>query len=268
MNLEELRTKCFESGFSSSTVSAKICQEIILSKISKCNMNHNITIKGGVLMYELSNDKRRATKDLDLDFIRYSLSDEAIEKFIDKLNCVNDGIEVHIEGNIQELHHQDYKGKRVNIILKDKNNSTISTKLDIGVHNNYNIKQDEYCFRLEAINENAILIVNSKEQIVCEKLKALLKFGIRTTRYKDIFDIYYLINNTNINKEDILNIIDALIINDSTMSQNSIQDIVKDLSVTLNNNIFKRSLTNARNNWLNISVSELINNVINYFNSI
>ncbi len=33
-----------------------------------------------------------------------------------------------------------------------------------------------------------------------EKLKSLLKFGIRTTRYKDIFDIYYLINNTNINK--------------------------------------------------------------------
>ena len=52
------------------------------------------------------------------------------------------------------------------------------------------------------------------------------------------------------------------------MSQNSIQDIVKDLSIILNNNIFKRSLTNARNNWLNISVSELINNVINYFNSI
>ena len=47
--------------------------------------------------------------------------------------------------------------------------------------------------------ENAILIINSKKQIICEKLKSLLRFGIRTTRYKDIFDIYYLINSTTIN---------------------------------------------------------------------
>ena len=37
-------------------------------------MNKNVTIKGGVVMYGLSNDKRRATRDLDLDFIKYSLA--------------------------------------------------------------------------------------------------------------------------------------------------------------------------------------------------
>lgn len=51
------------------------------------------------------------------------LADEAINSFIDILNSVNDGINLYIDGNIQELHHQDYNGKRVNIILKDKNNT-------------------------------------------------------------------------------------------------------------------------------------------------
>ena len=47
-------------------------------------MSKNITIKGGVVMYGLSNDKRRATRDLDLDFIKYSLADESIKLFIGK----------------------------------------------------------------------------------------------------------------------------------------------------------------------------------------
>ena len=117
---------------------------------------------------------------------------------------MNDGIDILIDGEIEELHHQDYNGKRINIILKDENNFSLSSKLDIGVHANFDIKQDDYCFNLESLEESASLIINSKEQIICEKLKPLLRFGIRTTRYKDIFDIYYLINNTDINKDELL----------------------------------------------------------------
>ena len=51
-----------------------MCQDIILIKISQSNLAKNVTIKGGVVMHSLSNDKRRATRDMDLDFIRYSSS--------------------------------------------------------------------------------------------------------------------------------------------------------------------------------------------------
>lgn len=268
MNLEELRRKYLEKGFSLANASAKICQDIILNKISKSKMNKNITIKGGVVMYGLSNDKRRATRDLDLDFIKYSLAEESIRSFIDALNFVNDGIKVYIDGKIQELNHQDYKGKRVNVTLKDENNFNVSAKLDIGVHKDFNIKQEEYCFNLEAINESVTLIINSKEQIICEKLKSLLRFGIRTTRYKDIFDIYFLINNTNISKDDLLNIMNTLIIEDATMRENNIGDIIRNLDTILNNNGFKQSLRDAKNNWLDISINQVINNVIDYFKSI
>lgn len=268
MNLENLRRKYLKIGFTPANASAKICQDIILNKISKSKMNKNVTIKGGVVMYGLSNDKRRATRDLDLDFIKYSLADESIRNFIDTLNSVDDGIKIYIDGDIQELHHQDYKGKRVNVILKDKNNFNVSAKLDIGVHKNFDIRQEEYCFNLEAINESATLVINSKEQIICEKLKSLLRFGIRTTRYKDIFDIYFLINNTNIDKDNLLYMINKLIIEDSTTRESNIGDIIKNLNTILNNNIFKRSLSEARNNWLDISVDRVINNVIDYFNSL
>ncbi len=161
MNLEELRREYIVSGFTLANASAKICQDIILSKISKSEMNNNVTIKGGVVMFGLSNDKRRATRDLDLDFIKYSLSDVAIKKFIDTLNLVSDGVTISIDGDIQELHHQDYNGRRVNITLKDVNGFTVSAKLDIGVHKNFDIKQEEYCFNLDAINETATLIIKN-----------------------------------------------------------------------------------------------------------
>jgi len=46
------------------------------------------TIKDGVVMRSKTNNIRRATQDLDMDFIRYSLANDSIEMFIRKLNCL------------------------------------------------------------------------------------------------------------------------------------------------------------------------------------
>lgn len=183
MNINIIFNNYLSNGYSNLNAISKTCQDIILLQINNSNLNKNVTIKGGVVMYGLSNDKRRATRDLDLD----------------------------------------------------------------------------------AINESATLVINSKEQIVCEKLKSLLRFGIRTTRYKDIFDIYYLINKTDINKDDLLNIMNKLIIEDTVMKENNIHDIIKNLNHTIKNNVFKQSLSDARNNWLDISVDDVIDNVLDYF---
>lgn len=45
------------------------------------------------------------------------------------------------------------------------------------------------------------------------------------------------------------------------MKENSIKDIIKNLNIILNNNIFKQKLFDARNNWINVSIEEVINNV-------
>lgn len=62
---------------------AKVSQDIILFKISKSSLNHNVTIKGGVVMHNISKNKRRATRDIDFDFIKYSLDDYSIKNFIE-----------------------------------------------------------------------------------------------------------------------------------------------------------------------------------------
>lgn len=108
--LNEFIAKTKTEGYNDETAEAKVCQDIILKAISNCSLRNNVTIKGGVVMRSISHNVRRATQDIDIDFIRYSLSDMSIISFISKLNCV-DGLDICIVGQIDELKQQDYHGK-------------------------------------------------------------------------------------------------------------------------------------------------------------
>ena len=163
MNIEETIGNYQRLGYEFEEAESKVCQDIILLKISKSKFSKNITKKGGVVMHSISNDMRRATRDLDLDFIKYSLDDKSIIRFIKTLNDVEDGIKVEVIGKIVPLHHQDYDGKRVNLKIEDNFNNTIQTKLDIGVHKLFDLEQEEYCFSFDLYENSANLLINSME---------------------------------------------------------------------------------------------------------
>lgn len=264
MNIEEMINEYVIRGYDYADASSKVCQDILLLKISNSSFSKHITIKGGVVMHSISKDIRRATRDLDLDFIKYSLEDNSIKNFIDKLNHSNDNIQIAIIGTIKKLHHQDYDGKRVNIQLSDSYGNSINTKLDIGVHKQFDIEQDEYCFCFDIIDKHANLLINSKEQILTEKLKSLLKLGFRSTRYKDLFDFYYLINIAGIDKKKLVNCLDILIYKDITMKENNITDIITRLKQILNSERYYKMLNDPKVNWLDLPINEVIENVIEY----
>ena len=266
MNLNTILTNYVSSGYSGANAMAKTCQDIILRQISKSDLNKNITIKGGVAMMVISKDKRRATQDIDLDFIRYSLEDSAIVEFIKKLN--DDEVKIKIVHPIQKLHHHDYDGKRVIIDISDNHGNTFSTKLDIGIHKDTNIEQDELCFDLNVDSETVLLFANSMEQICVEKIKSLLRFGIVSTRYKDIFDIYYLVNIHSFDKIRFLTYLDKIVFKDSMVEEKTINEVKESIGDVLSNNRFKRRINMAGNNWLEMPVDDVINNIIDYLSSL
>ena len=268
MNIYELTQEYIKLGYQEDDIASKVAQDIILLKIGKSKYAKNITIKGGVVMHNISKDLRRATRDMDLDFIKYSLEDKSIYNFINELNNVNDNIEISIEGSPTKLHHQDYDGKRVYVILKDKYGESIRTKLDIGVHKYFDIVQDEYLFDFNILGDSVSLLINSNEQIIVEKLKSLLKFGITSTRFKDIFDSYYLINNQEVDRKKLLSYIELLIYKDETIKQNNYDELMKRLTSVLNSKQYKSRLNHANSNWLEIPVDKVIKNVLKYFNSL
>lgn len=264
MNLEDAVRKYAEDNYDLIDARSKVAQDIILSKISKSRFKNNITIKGGVVMHSISNSVRRATRDIDLDFIKYSLEDASIKEFINKLNSVNDSVAVQIIGKIEELHHQDYNGKRVYIKLIDNNNYEIDTKLDMGVHKLFELKQDDYYFNLDGIADGVSLFINSPEQIYVEKLKSLLKLGFRSTRYKDLFDFYYLINYDKLDSKKLLKTFKVIIFDDNSMKESTIEDIYFRLKSIFKSNVYRSNLADPKNNWLDIPINDAIDSVLNY----
>ena len=264
MNIKDAILFYQNKGYEYADAESKVSQDIVLSKIWNSKYKNNITIKGGVVMYNISNNIRRATRDLDIDFIKYSLEDESIRNFIYSLNNDKDNIKIEIVGNIASLHHQDYDGKRVLIKISDKYGNSINTKLDIGVHKLFELEQEEYYFDLSLINKQINLLINSKEQIFVEKLKSLLKLGFVSTRYKDIFDFYYLVNISKLNKNKLLKNIEILIFNDDKMRENNIEDILNRLSKTLKSSRYINHLNDPVVNWLDIPIEDAINSLLKY----
>lgn len=199
INLNDMIEAEIEKGYGDTNAQAKVWQDIILKAISNSSLSRKVTIKGGVVMRSKTGNIRRATQDMDIDFIRYSLADEAINIFVEKLNTL-DGIRIERYGNIQELKQQDYSGKRVYVKIIDSFGNSIISKLDLGVHNRLDIEQEEYSFDIALDEEGTSLLINSNEQMFCEKLRSLLRFGTFSTRYKDIFDMYFLKNKVDIVK--------------------------------------------------------------------
>ena len=268
MYIYELVNKYVAAGYSEEDAIPKVAQDIILLKIGNSKYNKNITVKGGVVMHNISKNMRRATRDMDIDFIKYSLEDKSILNFIKELNNTNDGIKIKVTEKIESLHHQDYNGKRVYIQLTDKKKYSINSKLDIGVHKYFDMEQDEYYFDFNIIDESVSLLINSKEQIIVEKLKSLLKFGITSTRFKDIFDFYYLINNEKLDKDKLIKYIDILIFQDENMRENTLEDVNRRLTNILNNRRFQSRINTANNNWLEIPIKDVIDNVLEYFDGL
>jgi hypothetical protein len=265
MNLESIRQSYIAQGLSPLDASARTCQDVLLELIARSSQARNVTIKGGVVMQHLSNTNRRATQDLDFDFIKYSISDDAIREFIRKLDTSSSDVSIAIIGDIEELKHQDYQGKRVHVRLTDSVGTAIGTKLDIGVHKNVDVAQDEHCFDLGGLDDSATLFVNTKEQIVVEKLKTLLRLGQFSTRYKDIFDLYYLLIARGVDGVRLYKLIKTYIFDDKTMRENSMVDINKRVAVVLSNRRYIGQLNGSRKNWLDLPTTQVVAALLDYF---
>ena len=126
MNLQDLMDAYYEEGLTRELAASRVCQDIVLKAIAEGPLRRNVTIKGGVVMRSLTKNNRRATRDIDLDFIHYSLDDYAIHEFVKRLNCI-DGIRIDMDGEITELKHQDYHGKSIEIKISDEYENTIKS---------------------------------------------------------------------------------------------------------------------------------------------
>lgn len=238
-------------------------QQVILNKISKSELANNILIKGGVVIFNLTHNLRRTTNDLDFDFIRYDISEPSIEKFIALLNKFDSEFKVKLL-KMESLKQEDYKGKRVWVLISDKT-TFIKFKLDIGVHTLLDINQATTCFYFSDGDEIK-LNVNPPEQIFAEKLYSLAKHGPFSTRFKDVFDVYYFIKEKMLDKNITKRCIDLLLTkSEREMTHN---DLCIYISKVFEDKQFVENIKSIKNNWLEIDHQIAFKEITNFINSL
>lgn len=265
MNLQELMDEYYEEGLTRELAASRVCQDIVLKAIAEGPLSRNVTIKGGVVMRSLTKNNRRATRDIDLDFIHYSLDDDAIREFIKRLNCI-DGIKIDMADTITELKHQDYHGKSIEVKITDKYGNTIKSKIDIGVHKHMEIEQDEYCFDVCLDDNGATLLKNTVEQSFVEKLRSLLKFGANSRRYRDIYDMFYLKDVAT--DEKMAEMIRILVFDDPEMFEKTMSDITKRLNKTFKDEQYLSRVSASRQRWIDNDIHEITDGIVSYLQKI
>ena len=265
LNLKSIIAAEIEKGYNEITAPAKVCQDIVLKAISVGPLQRKITVKGGVVMRSKTGNIRRATQDLDMDFLRYPLTDAAIDDFVTKMNCL-DGIRIKRFGNIEELKQQEYKGKRVRVRIQDSNGYELESKIDLGVHTKLDVSQEDYCFDISFDNGSVNLLVNSNEQMLVEKLRSLLKFGVLSTRYKDVIDIYYLGQHVDYKKLHVC--LDSYIFRDPQMREHCVADVVKRVRDIFSDRLYVERLTASDKNWIGEDVAAITKSIETFLESL
>ena len=260
--IKTIVNKYLRKGYDIPHSQSAACQEILLNKIASSNMADKVLLKGGVVIFNMTQNLRRATIDLDFDFIRYDISNESIKLFADLLNR-SDEYKVSII-RIEDLHQEDYQGKRVWTTVSDKTYS-IHFKLDIGVHTLLSIEQSSACFYFD--NDNGLILkVNPPEQIFAEKLYSLAKHGAKSTRFKDINDLYFFIKNNMLNKDMVKKCIDLLLLCKTQIK--SLNDICDIVSETFKNDDYIENFIDAKDKWLDVDYKDIFESILDFIYSI
>ena len=110
------------------------------------------------------------------------------------------------------------------------------------------------------------MLINSNEQMLVEKLRSLLKFGTNSTRFKDVFDIFYLSQHVELTK--LKRCMDAYIISDRRMHENNEQDVLSRVRRIFADKRYLKQMDESGKNWLDIPVKEVVEGVIEFFENL
>ena len=195
------------------TVLTRYFQERLIYRISQTSYRQNFYLKGGALMY--AHERFAARPTLDIDFLGNNISNDAeriIAAFreICAVPCVEDAVEYDIghitSKNITEF--KDYHGVRLSIPASMDTIEQVLT-MDIGFGDivtpaPVDLEYPSLLEHLPAAN----VLAYSLETIVAEKMHAVIDLADQSSRMKDYYDLYQILNanefDTNILQEAIV----------------------------------------------------------------
>ena len=96
----------------------------------------------------------------------------------------------------------------------------------------------------------------------------MVKFGNLSTRYKDYFDLYWLIKNGNLNTEKIKAILSDKIFDCDINGVTDMGKLVMLVKNVLSDKNYLMKINERKNNWLDIPSNELSNKIVSFLENL
>ena len=193
--LARLKNESKKKGISLQQLLNLFCQEEFIRRLSKSEYKNNLILKGGFLLYSISEFTTRPTIDADYLLKNYSNDTGTIEKLVNGVISVgnkNEFIEIQIR-NIEVISEfKEYHGARVNLIgIIGRTRTPFSIDFGVGDIIIPSSVERSLSVLLPGFEEPKIFTY-SLESTIAEKTDAIISLMETTGRMKDFYDIYYI----------------------------------------------------------------------------
>ena len=177
--------------------------EHVLMRLEKSKYRNNIILKGGVLLSSIIGEDLRTTKDIDTTLKSLPLNIDSVRNIFEEVLSIDieDNINFEIV-NIKDIRLESvYGGFRINVKgTFDKIRANFFIEITAGDI----ITPREVKYKYNSIFEDKKINIMAYniETIIAEKFESIISKNITTTRAKDFYDLYVLMNK---HKNDINN---------------------------------------------------------------
>ena len=215
-----------ENNVTAQSVLQTYMLERLLERISISKYKDNFILKGGMLISAMLGIDSRTTMDMDTTIKGFPLTKDNITNIMDEICNIEIDDNVTLKINKVELIREDddYGGYRITFEAKYNNEMPVIMKIDITTGDKITYKEIEYSFILMLEDRKIQIWSYNVETIIAEKFEAIVKRGVLSTRIRDYYDVYMLINTQNkiIDKKTLK---DAIIL---TAQHRGTSEIIKD----------------------------------------
>ena len=188
-----------ENNVASQSVLQTYMLERLLERISISKYKDNFILKGGMLISAMLGIDSRTTMDMDTTIKGFPLTKDNITNIMDEICNIEIDDNVTLKINKVELIREDddYGGYRITFEAKYNNEMPVIMKIDITTGDKITYKEIEYNFTLMLEDRKIQIWSYNVETIIAEKFEAIVKRGVLSTRIRDYYDVYMLINTQN-----------------------------------------------------------------------
>lgn len=195
--LARLKNKAAASGRSHQLCLQLFCQEEFLRRLEKSRYAENFVLKGGLLLYAVTNFDSRVTADADFLLRRVPNTPERVKAILEEIIAIpteNDFVIFEIKNVAPIAVTKKYAGVGAVVVARIKNTRT-PFGIDIGIGDVIVPKQEKRKIPTQLDGFDAPTVnTYSLETTIAEKLDAILNLMEFSSRMKDYYDIYYLAN--------------------------------------------------------------------------